>query len=129
VYKRQGLGWVRLFVDSDGERYHQWMRSNTSEIFAMNKEHHTNGTFFVSNLSSEFYHRTSSFSFDYFEWLKEDYLKNKSPAEQIKSKAVRSYEVQCKEGLELILKISDNSPACVKSQTVEKLITRGWTNP
>lgn len=34
--------------------------------------------------------------------------------------------VLCKEGLELIFKSSDNSPACVKPQTAEKLIERGW---
>jgi hypothetical protein len=35
------------------------------------------------------------------------------------------YNVQCKEGLELIFK-QDNSPACVKPETASKLIERGW---
>ncbi len=34
-------------------------------------------------------------------------------------------EIKCKEGLELIFK-SDNSPACVKPATAEKLMERGW---
>jgi len=34
--------------------------------------------------------------------------------------------VQCKEGLELIFKSTDGSPACVKPKTAEKLIERGW---
>ncbi len=34
--------------------------------------------------------------------------------------------VLCNEGLELILKLTDNSPACVKPVTAEKLIARGW---
>ncbi len=32
----------------------------------------------------------------------------------------------CKEGLELIFKVYDNSPACVKEQTISKLLERGW---
>lgn len=35
-------------------------------------------------------------------------------------------EIKCKRGLELIFKVSDNSPACVKLSTAEKLIKRGW---
>jgi len=34
--------------------------------------------------------------------------------------------VICREGLKLIFKSSNNSPACVKPKTVEKLLTRGW---
>ena len=35
--------------------------------------------------------------------------------------------LKCNEGLQLIFKSSDNSPACVKSSTAEKLIEWGWT--
>jgi len=35
-------------------------------------------------------------------------------------------DVRCKEGLQLIFKSKDNSPACVKPQTAEKLVERGW---
>jgi hypothetical protein len=35
-------------------------------------------------------------------------------------------QVKCKEGLELIIKLSDSSPACVKPETKQKLIERGW---
>jgi len=34
--------------------------------------------------------------------------------------------ITCKEGLELIFKSTDGSPACVKPKTAEKLIERGW---
>jgi len=34
--------------------------------------------------------------------------------------------VVCFEGLELMKKLSDNSPACVKPQTAQKLVERGW---
>jgi len=39
------------------------------------------------------------------------------------------HKVQCHDGLELIFKKSDNSPACVKSTTAEKLAERGWGGP
>ena len=37
-------------------------------------------------------------------------------------------EVECKNGLELIFKATDGSPACVKPSTAEKLIERGWAS-
>ncbi len=37
-----------------------------------------------------------------------------------------SFSELCKSELELIFKKSDNSPACVKPSTVQKLIDRGW---
>lgn len=48
-----------------------------------------------------------------------------SPRAQIANQILPG-DVFCKEGLELILKSTDHSPACVKSQTAEKLIERGW---
>jgi hypothetical protein len=39
---------------------------------------------------------------------------------------VAPQDVECKQGLELILKASDGSAACVKPDTRELLITRGW---
>lgn len=38
-------------------------------------------------------------------------------------------EIVCKEGLELIFKSTNGSPACVKPQTVQKLIERVWASP
>jgi len=35
-------------------------------------------------------------------------------------------DVTCTEGLELIMKVSDGQPACVKPSSVEKLIERNW---
>ena len=34
--------------------------------------------------------------------------------------------IECRENLQLIFKVSDNSPACVTSDTFQKLIKRGW---
>lgn len=36
------------------------------------------------------------------------------------------YDVMCNESLELVIKNSDKSPACVKSTSVSELIERGW---
>ncbi len=48
-----------------------------------------------------------------------------SPKQQM-SMGFLSNDVECRKGLELIFKSSDNSPACVKPATAEKLIQRGW---
>ena len=50
----------------------------------------------------------------------------KPPLKQMKS-AIKAETVVCNEGWELIFKSSDESPACVKPNTAEKLIQRGWT--
>ncbi len=49
-----------------------------------------------------------------------------SPLKQFKS-GIPIDEIQCKESLTLVKKY-DDSPACVKPETVEKLIQRGWTD-
>ncbi len=48
-----------------------------------------------------------------------------SPIKQLKS-GILPLDIECKKGLNLIFKISDGSPACVKPETKEKLIERGW---
>ena len=39
---------------------------------------------------------------------------------------VRYNDIQCRDGLELIGKIPYAHPKCVKSESVEKLVIRGW---
>lgn len=57
---------------------------------------------------------------------KPSYFKSRqSPLQQFKS-GIPSDEIKCKEGLQLVIKSSDGSPACVKPQTVTKLIQMGW---
>lgn len=51
---------------------------------------------------------------------------NALPPKQQIMKGVLPEEVICKEGLNLIFKSKDNSPACVKLTTAEKLEQRGW---
>ena len=48
-----------------------------------------------------------------------------SPIKQLKS-GILPLDIECKKGLNLIFKINDGSPACVKPETKEKLIERGW---
>jgi len=48
-----------------------------------------------------------------------------SPIKQLNS-GILPLDIECKKELILIFKISDDSPACVKPETKEKLIERGW---
>lgn len=52
-------------------------------------------------------------------------LENDSPLKQLKS-GISIDKIQCKEGLELVLKSHDGSPACVRQETKAKLIGIGW---
>ena len=47
------------------------------------------------------------------------------PLKQIQE-GVKSSDVTCTEGLELVLKFSNGQPACIKPSSIEKLIERGW---
>ena len=51
----------------------------------------------------------------------------KPPLKQFKS-GITSQDVSCKQGLWLIFKTSDGSPACVKPEAAYTLIYRGWSN-
>ncbi len=48
-----------------------------------------------------------------------------SPRKQMDS-GVNAEDVVCKDGLELIIKASNGSAACVKPSTAQVLIQRGW---
>ena len=48
-----------------------------------------------------------------------------SPLQQFKS-GIKAEDVKCKEGLQLVIKAEDGSPACVKPDTAQTLIMRGW---
>ena len=47
------------------------------------------------------------------------------PLKQFKS-GIAAKDVTCKEGLQLVIKTKDSSPACVRSLTAAKLVTLGW---
>ncbi|MDE1725548.1 MAG: hypothetical protein KGH76_06600 [Thaumarchaeota archaeon] len=48
-----------------------------------------------------------------------------SPLKQFKS-GIKAEDVKCRQDLQLVIKSRDGSPACVKPDTVQKLIERGW---
>lgn len=52
-------------------------------------------------------------------------MEAKSPKKQMDD-GVAPNDVVCKEGLELLIKTSDGSAACVKSSSIQVLIARGW---
>lgn len=54
-----------------------------------------------------------------------DLLKTLPPLEQSEH-GVMAKNITCSKGLQLIFKAKDSSPACVKPDTVQKLIERGW---
>jgi hypothetical protein len=51
-----------------------------------------------------------------------------SPLEQFKS-GVNPYYVICRKDLQLLTKAEDGSPACVKSDSIGRLLKQGWVNP
>jgi hypothetical protein len=53
---------------------------------------------------------------------------NVLPPRKQMTKGVLADEINCKESLQLIFKSRDNSPACVKPQTAQNLVERGWTS-
>ena len=52
-------------------------------------------------------------------------LSHMSPRAQM-NQGIDSDDVQCRQDFELVMKNSDGSAACINSQSVEKLIQRGW---
>lgn len=47
------------------------------------------------------------------------------PLEQFKA-GTPANDVKCNDGLQLLIKAEDGSPACVKPDTAQKLVERGW---
>jgi len=47
------------------------------------------------------------------------------PLKQFKS-GIPAQAIKCKQDLQLIIKVKDGSPACVKPSSVSKLLVRGW---
>lgn len=48
-----------------------------------------------------------------------------SPRVQMTSGA-SAKDIKCKEGFQLVFKVTNNMPACLKSSSVQRLIDRGW---
>ncbi len=87
--------------------------------------------YFTGSLINQTYTRESFVTEDNFIATAKDGLikvngisQHLSPKKQFES-GINLENIICKEGLELIFK-QNNSPACVKPSTAEKLIERGW---
>lgn len=52
-----------------------------------------------------------------------------SPLKQLQQDGIFGYEIKCNQGLVIVIKKLDSSPACVKPDTAQKLIERGWSAP
>lgn len=76
-YGSIGLGWVRIFEDSNGERYYQWLRSKDMTMLQMNSKQTAKGIFNISAPFPEFAHK-HNFTFDYVSWIKENVYGNKA---------------------------------------------------
>jgi len=50
---------------------------------------------------------------------------DKPPLKQFRA-GVTSEEIKCKEGLDLVIKLSNGTPACVKPESKQKLVEWGW---
>lgn len=59
----------------------------------------------------------------------ENIINSKMPPLKQIANGIPSENVTCKDGMLLVFKNTDNSPACVKLTTVDKLIQRGWIKP
>jgi len=68
---------------------------------------------------------SKSFLFTIYGQSGKPVLTTSPPLVQFKS-GVTAKDVVCRQGLQLIFKFTDGTPACVKPQTQEKLIERGW---
>ena len=47
------------------------------------------------------------------------------PLKQFKS-GIAANNAKCEQGLQLVIRVEDSSPACVKPQTAQKLVEHGW---
>ncbi len=90
--------------------------SSCDDDFIKTLEQSQNENF--SELLDDYYH---------IDFEEESFLEIPAPKKQVAA-GVKPYDVVCREGLQLIFKSSDSSPACVKPETVQKLVLRGWAS-
>lgn len=65
------------------------------------------------------------FPFDYC-GAPNGYLTKYAPPNTQLNNGIKPELVKCNEGLDIVIKSSNGNPACVKSETKQKLIERGW---
>lgn len=123
----QGEVSVKLNVTKDGKISDHTLTLGENE----NLETKTFDKYFIRLLKVEPYPfssnpiKSSEYVATLFASSVEDVEIVKSPLKQFKAGASLA-DIQCRDNLLLVIKSSDDSPACVKPKTVEKLILRGW---
>lgn len=55
------------------------------------------------------------------------HISNLPPLKQFRL-GIDPYHTVCRQDLQLMIKLKDNSPACVKSTSIERLLKQGWVN-
>jgi hypothetical protein len=86
------------------------------------EELHGNGTYIV-NATYAGQSTTETFTLSMFQQTNSSAL---LPLKQFKS-GTSAKDVKCNQDLVLVIKKSDNSPACVKPSTAQKLLDRNWS--
>jgi hypothetical protein len=84
-----------------------------------------NMTFAYDFNGTNVFSASNSFSFTIYENNTVIKIINETPLKQVKS-GISSHNVKCNDNMQLVFKAEDKSPACVKPQTAQKIVARGW---
>ncbi|MHB8602597.1 MAG: Hint domain-containing protein [Nitrosotalea sp.] len=95
--------------------------ANTTITFSYVIDNKTSNLSFDNNSTSI----SKSFLYAISNQSKETTPSISSPLKQFKS-GIAAQDVTCNNGLQLVIKSEDNSPACVTPDTASKLVIRGW---
>jgi len=91
-----------------------------ADIPTTNSSWESSGTYTVTAFYGNIVHDTTTFSFEMGD-------KNLLPPLQQSKLGVPTDKIECRSDLQLITKAENNSTACVKQQTAQILVERGWT--
>ena len=98
------------------------VNTRTNTIFAANEDNNT--VSMINGTDDSFVSTISGFNCPTFIGMNSN--KSEIYVNNYCGNTVRKIDVTCKEGLQLITKAEDNSPACVKPQTAQRLVEHGW---
>ena len=98
------------------------VNTRTNTIFAANEDNNT--VSMINGTDESFVSTISGFNCPTFIGMNSN--KSEIYVNNYCGNTVRKIDVTCKEGLQLITKAEDNSPACAKPQTAQRLVDRGW---
>lgn len=131
------ISWVRVFVDNHQNRFYQWMQADPHNQrneyckindISMNEPQNASGCFSVYYpIPERFAKGNSTIGFDYVSWIKnvksEDVV-IASPKKQMQD-GVLPKDIACSDGYAKIISVT-NKIVCVKPQTADILVLRGW---